>query len=70
MSVSVLSDAQFSRRKIKTDPQSDRRKAKFGGSAGSKTMRVDRGSGLGPPPRIHPHRKRVGKRVHRESKKA
>lgn len=66
MSVSVLSDAQFGRRRIRTDPQSDRRKTRFGGASGSKTMRVDRGAGLKPPQTIHMHRKRNSKRPHRE----
>lgn len=56
MSVSVLSPAQFKgKRSLRRDPTSDRRKARFSGSAGPKTMKLARGRGLPSAPTRHGH---------------
>lgn len=66
MATSVLSPGQFSgRREIRRDPNSDSRKAKFSGAAGSKTMQLARGRGLRPAPNRHRHREHAGARSHR-----
>jgi hypothetical protein len=56
MSASVLSPGQFKgTRQRRKDPTSDRRKNKFGGAKGPKTMKVEAGTGLPPTPTKHPH---------------
>jgi hypothetical protein len=63
---SIISDYQFGAHgSIKTDPLSDQRKPNFSGASGSKTMRVERGSGLPSPQKKHKHRNHAGARTRR-----
>ena len=59
-----LHPIQFSAR-AKKDPVHDKRKPRFSGQGGSKTMAVEAGQNLPTVPKRHPHRKHAGKRTRR-----